>query len=153
MVPAGGTGVDFIYGCKMMALRSLKEKLTGNPFITIGILGGIAVIMIMIIGTMIMGGAAHNDTEMAVHSVSTLYLDELAGRREQVVANNLQSGIKNLRAALSLMTEEDLSDTEHLQAFQAKMKKLYTLEKFAFVDGDGIIYTSLGNQTKIIYFC
>ena len=132
-----------------MNISSIKEKLKRNPYVTVGIAGGIAVVIIMLIGTIIMGGAAHNDTERAIHSVSTLYLDELAGRREQVVANNLQSEIKNLRVTLSLMTEEDLSDTEHLQAFQAKMKKLYTLDKFAFVDGDGVIYTSLGNQTNI----
>ena len=133
----------------MMIFSSLKEKLKRSQLITVGIAGGIAVIMIMIIGTVIMGSAAHNDTERAIHSVSTLYLDELAGRREQVVANNLQSGIKNLKVALSLMTEDDLSDQEHLQAFQARMKKLYTLDRFAFVDRDGIIYTSLGNQTNI----
>jgi len=106
----------------MMIFSSLNEKLKRSQLITVGIAGGIAVIMIMIIGTVIMGSAAHNDTERAIHSVSTLYLDELAGRREQVVANNLQSGIKNLKVALSLMTEDDLSDQEHLQAFQARMK-------------------------------
>ncbi|MBP3242206.1 MAG: hypothetical protein J6M92_16945, partial [Oribacterium sp.] len=68
----------------MMIFSSLNEKLKRSQLITVGIAGGIAVIMIMIIGTVIMGGAAHNDTERAIHSVSTLYLDELAGRREQV---------------------------------------------------------------------
>ena len=29
------------------------------------------------------------------------------------------------------------------------MKKLYTLEKFAFVDTDGLIYTSLGTQNDL----
>ena len=47
------------------------------------------------------------------------------------------------------MTDEDLSDLEHLQAYQARMKQLYTLEKFAFVDESGLIYTSLGMQDSI----
>ena len=47
------------------------------------------------------------------------------------------------------MTEEDLSDLEHLQAYQARMKKLYRLDKFAFVDQDGRIYTALGMQDNI----
>ena len=47
------------------------------------------------------------------------------------------------------MTEDDLSDIEHLQAYQARMKKLYTLDKFAFVDTDGLIYTSFGTQNDI----
>lgn len=38
---------------------------------------------------------------------------------------------------------------EHLQAYQARMKKLYVLDKFAFIDSDGLIYTSLGTQDNI----
>jgi hypothetical protein len=36
-----------------------------------------------------MGRTAGRDTEQAVRSVSLLYPDELADRREQVVENNL----------------------------------------------------------------
>ena len=38
---------------------------------------------------------------------------------------------------------------EHLQAYQARMKRIYDLDKFAFVDTEGLIYTSLGTQTNI----
>ena len=127
---------------------SVKSKKSTSA-ILVGIIGGLIVISIFVVGTIIMGGAAHSDTEKAVHSVSSLYLDELAGRREQVVASNLRREIEDLQVAVGLMTEDDLSDTEHLQAFQARMKKLYRLEKFAFVDTDGIIYTSKGTQDNI----
>ncbi len=127
---------------------SFKSK-KSTPAILVGIIGGLIVISIFVVGTIIMGGAAHSDTEKAVHSVSSLYLDELAGRREQVVASNLKREIEDLQVAVGLMTEDDLSDAEHLQAFQARMKKLYRLEKFAFVDTDGIIYTSKGTQDNI----
>ena len=40
-------------------------------------------------------------------------------------------------------------DREEKDPFQAKMKRLFVLEKFAFVDKDGLIYTSLGPQTDI----
>jgi signal transduction histidine kinase/DNA-binding response OmpR family regulator len=78
-----------------------------------------------------------------------LYLDELAGRRKQVVENNLQNKIEVIQVAVSLMTEQDLDDADHLQAYQARMKRLFKLEKFAFVDKNGLIYTSLGPQTNI----
>ena len=133
----------------MTTTPKLSERLRTMPLITVGFLGVIAVTLIMIVGTIFLSGAARSDTERAIHSVSTLYLDELAGRREQVVANNLQNRIRDLKVSLSLMTKEDLSDMEHLQAYQAKMKKLYNLEKYAFVDDDGLIYTSLGTQTNI----
>ncbi|MCR5567582.1 MAG: hypothetical protein K6F61_12080, partial [Clostridiales bacterium] len=96
-----------------------------------------------------MGQSARRDTDDAARSVSLLYLDELAGRRGQVVEETLNDDIGKIRVAVELMTDEDLSNIEHLQAYQTRMKKLYDLEKFAFVDADGLIYTSRGTQTNI----
>lgn len=111
---------------------------------------GIAMVMItLVFGTFRMGQSARRSSDDAVRTVSLLYLDELAGRREQVVEDNLQGRINDMKAALELMTEEDLSDMEHLQLYQAKMKRLFTLQKFAFIDDNGLIYTSLGTQTDI----
>ena len=120
-----------------------------NNTTLIAFIGGIALVLILVFGTIWTGHSARTDTESAVRSVSLLYLDELAGRREQVVADNLRDKIDVIETALELMTEEDLSDPEHLQAYQARMKRLFKLEKFAFVDTEGQIYTSLGMQTDI----
>ena len=117
--------------------------------VVIAVIGGVIVMLILVLGTIWMGQSARRDTETAVRSVSLLYLDELAGRREQVVESNLQEKIDNIHVAISLMEEKDLSDLAHLQAYQARMKQLYSLEKFAFVDTQGLIYTSLGTQTNI----
>ena len=120
-----------------------------NYILRMVLIGGALVAAIMVGGTVWMGGSARKDTEDAVHSVSLLYLDELAGRREQVVAANLRSNIRNLNVAISLLTDEDLSDVEHLRAYQSRMRKLYDLEKFAFVDENGLIYTADGTREDI----
>ena len=117
--------------------------------VTIAIIGSTVFILVLLVGTILTGLMATKDTEKAVESVSLLYLDELAGRREQVVSANLNKKIEDMNVALELMDEEDLSDIEHLQIYQARMKRIYKLEKFAFVDSDGQIYTSLGTQTNI----
>ncbi|SCW51004.1 Signal transduction histidine kinase [Ruminococcaceae bacterium YRB3002] len=129
--------------------KSPVKSSKNTSTVVVVIIGALIVISIFVIGTIHVGGSAHSDTEKAVQSVSSLYLDELAGRREQVVASNLQREIEDLQVAVGLMTADDLSDEEHLRAYQARMKKLYRLEKFAFVDNDGIIYTSLGKQDNI----
>ncbi|MBP3262798.1 response regulator [Pseudobutyrivibrio sp.] len=111
--------------------------------------GSIIVLMILVFGTIWTGSSASKDTEKAVRNVSLLYLEELAGRREQVVASTLNDYISDLDVAIGLLTPDDLSNVEKLQAYQLRMKQLYGLEKFAFVDEDGVIYTSMGTRTDI----
>ena len=112
-------------------------------------IGGVLIGILLILGNIWQGDSARRSTEEAVHSVSNFYLQELAGRREQVVASNLNASIKNMYTAIGLLTREDLSDMEHLQAFQARMRKLYEAEKFAFVDANGLIYTATGTLDNI----
>ena len=113
------------------------------------IAGGLVVALMLVIGTVWTGRSASRDTEKAVRNVSILYLDELAGRREQVVTSTLNEYVNRIDVAISLMTKEDLSSTESLQAYQLRMKQLYGLVRFAFVDEDGIIYTSHGTRNDI----
>ncbi|MDO4869757.1 MAG: response regulator [Bacillota bacterium] len=111
---------------------------------------GLAVVaIILVIGTIWMGRSAAESTEEAVRSVSLFYLDELAGRREQVVESNFEDSISDIKVTVGLMDDEDLSDIDHFRAFQARMKKIYDLEKFAFIDEDGLIYTSKGYQDNL----
>ena len=120
-----------------------------NSTTTIAVIGSLILAIILVAGTLWMGSRARRDTEEAVRSVSLLYLDELAGRREQVVEDNLQEKIQTIRVAVDLMTAEDLTDKAHLEAYQTRMKQLYHLDKFAFVDTDGLIYTSTGTQSNM----
>ena len=87
-----------------------------NLTVRIAVIGGIIVAAILVIGTIWMGQSARRDTDDAARSVSLLYLDELAGRRGQVVEETLNDDIGKIRVAVELMTDEDLSDVEHLQA-------------------------------------
>ena len=113
------------------------------------VFGSLIVALILVLGTIYTGRSASSDTEKAVRNVSLLYLDELASRREQVVAGKLSEYINNMSVAVGLLEKNDLSSVENLQAYQARMKQLYGLEKFAFVDTNGLIYTSKGTRTDI----
>ena len=117
-----------------------------NITVRIAVIGSILVVAVLFLGSIWTGQSASRDTEEAVRSVSLLYLDELAGRREQVVADNLNDNIELMNIAINMMTEDDLSDVGHLQAYQAKMKQLFNLDKFAFVDSAGTVYTSTGTE-------
>ena len=118
----------------------------------IAIIGAIILLIILVLGTIRMGQSAKKDTEDAVRAVSSLYLDELAGRREQVVEGNLNDTIKDMKTVLGMLSEEDLSDVEHLQEYQKRMKQLFNLERFAFVNSKGTVYTSSGQEDDVAQY-
>ncbi|MBQ7514905.1 MAG: response regulator [Schwartzia sp.] len=120
-----------------------------NDVMRAAIIGSIILAVVLVLGTLWSGRNASRDTEKAVREVSLLYLDELAGRREQVVASTLSGYIRNLDIAIGLLEKDDLKNVASLQAYQARMKQLYGLEKFAFVDDSGLIYTSRGTRTDL----
>ncbi|MBR2533023.1 MAG: hypothetical protein IKE56_10290, partial [Lachnospiraceae bacterium] len=108
----------------------------------IAVIGILLVVVMLIAGTLWTGRSAQKDTVEAARSVSRLYLDELAGRREQVVKNNISNNIRVIDVALGLMNESDLQDPEHLSDYQRRLKLLFELERFAFVDEEGFVYTA-----------
>ncbi len=118
------------------------EKTRKFSTVLIAIAGVIIVAAVMIGGTIWMGRSAQRDTVDAVRTVSLLYLDELAGRREEVVENNLKDNIRIIDIAVDLIDENDLQDLDHLRSYQRKMKHLFSLQRFSFVDTDGLIYTA-----------
>ena len=120
-----------------------------NKTRAVAITGAVIVLFILVAGTFWLGHAARQDTDKAVRTVSLLYLDELAGRREQVVESNLGNRIETIRIAVDLMTDEDLSDEEHREAYQQRMKALYHLNKFAFVGESGMVYLATGPSDEI----
>ncbi len=71
----------------------MKNKKKTVWFITIS---SIIIGLILVLGTIWLGISTRRDTQSAVQIVSNLYLDELAGRREQVVENNLEGILKKL---------------------------------------------------------
>lgn len=129
----------------MFSVEFMKHK----GFMKEAVIGCVIVAAVLLFGTIIAGRSASEDTESAVHAVSLMYLDELAARRAQVVSSTLSNYVASMDSAVGLLTPQDLSSVANLQAYQARMKQLYGLEKFAFVDSDGVIYTSRGTRTDI----
>ena len=77
------------------------------------------------------------------------YLDELAGRREQVVESNLQKYIKDMQIAVDQMKESDKKNMESYENDMLNIREFFGLKKIAFVDADGVIYTSQGTENDI----
>ena len=89
----------------MMGGVSGMKNRRDNKTAVIATIGGIILAIILVGGTMLMGRLARKDAVDAVRNVSLLYLDELAGRREQVVEDNLKDNINviDISRAISII--------------------------------------------------
>ena len=62
---------------------------------------------------------------------------------------NTVTVIKNGKENLDMLTEEDLSDDAHLQTYQTRIKRLFSLERFAFIGANDLIYTATGPRADM----
>ena len=85
------------------------------------------------------GGAAVS-TEQAVDRLSDFYLQELAGRRSQVVSSMIDTNIEQMQRAMNAVTEDDLASEASLRSFIGKIETLYDLDLFAVVDEADVVY-------------
>lgn len=104
--------------------------------------GGAVIAVILLLTTIWVSNSARKGTSQAVNRVSEFYLDELAGRRAQVVSEELNNNFAYIQNALEILDDSDLKSQETLRGFLGEVKKLYGVDKFAMVDENGIVYTS-----------
>ena len=95
--------------------------------------------MILLVTTIWVTGSARTGTQQAVSKVSEFYLEELAGRRAQVVSEELKNNLAYMENALTILEEPYLESQETLRSFLGKVKRLYGVDKFALVDENGIV--------------
>ena len=109
--------------------------------VAFAILGGLIIAAILLVTTVWVSGTARTGTREAVGRISEFYLEELAGRRAQVVSGELNTHFTYIENALGILEPADLASQESLCRFLGRVRRLYGVEKFALVDADGIVYT------------
>ena len=105
------------------------------------LIGAVIVVLIITAATLWMSAGARKATDNAVEKISGFYLEELAGRRSQVVTRFFETQADQMQRALALMTQEDLSSQNALRSFIGRVEALYGLKLFALVDEDNLVYT------------
>ncbi len=108
--------------------------------IAFSIWGGIAIAAVLVITTLWVAARAGKGTDQAVGRVSEFYMEELAGRRSQVVSGELNNHFRHLENALGVLDESDLKSQESLRSFLGRTRRILGVDKFAMVDEDGIVY-------------
>lgn len=123
--------------------KSINER-QRRKTIVYGVCGGIIIAAILVVTTLWVSGGARRGTDEAVNRVSEFYLEELAGRRAQVVYEDLKNNFAHMENALGILEDSDLESQETLQSFLKKVKTLYGVDEFALVDENDMVYTANG---------
>ena len=105
------------------------------------LIGAVIVVLIVTAATLWMSAGARKATDDAVGKVSEFYLEELAGRRSQVVTRFFETKADQMQRAMALMKQEDLASLKALRSFIGRVEALYGLELFAVADEDNVVYT------------
>ena len=105
------------------------------------VIGAVIVILIVTGATLWMSSGARNATDKAVGMVSDFYLEELAGRRSQVVSSFFETKTKQTERAAALMNPYVLSSLDTLRNYIGNVEALDGLSLFAVVDEDNVVYT------------
>ncbi len=120
--------------------HGMEEKQQRKQTVAFALLGGVIIAAILLVTTIWASGKARSSTSQAVKRVSEFYLEELAGRRAQVVSEELKNHVTYMKNALDILEPSYLESQESLREFLGKVKKLYGVDKFALVDENGIVY-------------
>lgn len=88
------------------------------------ICGGILIAIILLITTVWVSTAARTGTSQAVAQVSEFYLEELAGRRAQVVSEELKNNFTYMENALAVLDSSDLESQDTLRRFLGDRKSV-----------------------------
>ncbi len=104
----------------MLFQKSSDKGPRKGSIIQAAVIASLVVALILIIGTIWTGRSASDGASLAVRNVSLLYLDELSGRREEVVSATIADYIKDVDVAVGLLEKSDLESVESLQRYQAR---------------------------------
>ena len=128
----------------------IKNKNRSTRFIWI--LGGLLTAVILVGNVVFMGFFTQYQTEEAVYSLTKFYLEELAERRTDVIEANLNERKLQMEAAVRGIAVDDLEDEETLREYLAFVQTFNSLDMFAMVDEDGMVYTATSTYAGISRF-
>ncbi len=105
------------------------------------IIGALLVILVVTASSYWMSSGARKATDEAVEKVSDFYLEELAGRRSQVVSRFFENRAGQMQRAVNLLNPNILASQETLRKYIGNVRDIHGLNLFALVDEDNVVYT------------
>ena len=124
-----------------------KIRITRKTIVLAAILGSIILMTTVITSVLWSSKQIVSATNEAVSEVSAFYLEAMADRRAKTIVNLINNDFNQMEAALTFLEEEDIRSQEDLRTALGKIKSLLSLNRFALVDEDNIVYTQYTTYT------
>ncbi|MCR4849628.1 MAG: diguanylate cyclase [Lachnospiraceae bacterium] len=125
----------------------MKRQITRRSFILTAIIGGILLMTMVIINTYISYEQTVTATNEAVSEVSSFYLEAMADRRAKTITNLINSNFEQMEKAVDYINSAKIGSKKELRATIGDLKALLSLNRFALVDNDNIVYTQYTTYT------
>ena len=99
------------------------------------------------INTLISTRQTASATNEAVAEVSSFYLEAMADRRAKTIMNLINSNFEQMEKAVDFIIDEEIGSEEELREAIGSLTSLLSLDRFALVDTDNIVYTQYTTYT------
>lgn len=120
----------------------IKEKEKGSKrFVYTAIAGSVVLMIVLTLSTLWASRKTVSSTDEAVAAVSSFYLEAMADQRAQTITNLINNNFEHMEKALDVIGEEQVESQEDLRRLLGEIKRLLSLQRFALVDTDNVVYT------------
>ena len=117
-----------------------KERVN-KGFVSTAVIGSVLVMVILIVTTVWASRKTVSTTDEAVAAVSSFYLEAMADYRARTVNNLINNNFEEMEVALNVIKDSNISSQEELRNTLGNTKKLLSLNSFALVDDENVVYT------------
>ncbi len=124
-----------------------SKRITEKTVSVTAAIGSVLIMLMIIANTYWISKQAISSTNQAVAAVSAFYLESMADRRAKTITNLINNNFDYMEKAVSLIDDEQIDSQQELRAAIGRMKRLLSINRFALVDEDNIVYTQYTTYT------
>ena len=128
-------------------VRVKKKRITNKIFFLTAVIGSLLIVALVTAFAVWASNQTMLKTEEAVSAISRFYLETMADHRAQTVSNQINNEFNEMEKALDFIREEKIESQEELRETLGRIKNLLSLNRFALVDQDDVVYTQYTTYT------
>jgi len=124
-----------------------KKQMTKRTFVLTAVICSLLIVAMVTANTIWASKQTAAATDEAVSAVSSFYLEAMADRRAKTITNLISDNFDEMEKAVAFIEDEKVDSQEDLRNIIGKVQSLLSLNRFALVDNDNVVYTQYTTYT------